>query len=145
MKTLVNCTPREFLRQTGRIKKSAEKWLTLTEIGKIRQRKPVYETVEKGASAEERKAVIERNAEKEREQAAKNISAILDAILEDHPDETLELLSLCCFIEPEDIDNHTTKEYLRAAVEIINDPDVLSFFTSLMQLVQTNTPSASKA
>ena len=143
MKSLANCKPSEFLKQTNRIRKSVEKWLTDTDIMNIRKRLPTYETAEKGISAEERKALVERNAEREREQAKKNISAMLDAILEEHPDETLEVLALCCFVEPEDADNHSVKEYIGVLSELLNDKDVLAFFTSLARLAQTNTESAS--
>ena len=143
MKSLANCKPSEFLRQTNRIRKSVEKWLTDTDIMNIRKRLPEYEIAAKGASAEERKALVERNAEKEQEQIKKNVSAILDAVLEDHPDETLEVLALCCFVEPEDADNHSVKEYIAVLSELLNDKDVLGFFTSLARLAQTNTANAS--
>ena len=143
MKSLANCTPREFLKQTNRIKKSVEKWLTVTDIMNIRKRMPEYETAEKGITAEERKALVQRNAEKEQEQAKKNLSAMLDAILEEHPDETLEVLGLCCFVEPEDVDNHEVKEYIAVLSELINDREIWSFFTSLARLAQTSTENAS--
>lgn len=145
MKSLATCKPSEFLRQTNRIRKSVEKWLTDTDIMNIRKRLPEYESAKKGASIEERKEVIERNAALEREQARKNLSAILDAILEEHPDETLEVLALCCFVEPQDADNHTVKEYIAVLSELLNDPDVIGFFTSLARLAPTSTPNASVA
>ena len=143
MKSLANCKPSEFLRQTNRIRKSVEKWLTDTDIMNIRRRLPEYETAPKGTSAEERKALVERNVALEQEQIKKNVSAILDAVLEEHPDETLEVLALCCFVEPEDADNHPIKEYIGVLSELLNDKEVLSFFTSLARLAQTDTANAS--
>ena len=32
MKNLANCTPREFLKQTYRLKKCVEKWLQETDL-----------------------------------------------------------------------------------------------------------------
>lgn len=145
LKTLATCKPSEFLRQTNRIKKSVEKWLTDTDILNIRKRLPALEIVPKDASEEDRKAIFERNKKVSEEQAKKNISAMLDAILEDHPDETLELLGLCCFVEPEDIDNHPMSAYLTAFNSLINDEAVISFFTSLASLARTNTSKASRA
>ena len=136
LKTLANCKPSEFLVQTNKIRKSAEKWLTATDIMNIRRRLPVFETIDKNAPAPERAAVIARNADAKREQAKKNLSAMLDAILDDHPAETLELLALLCFVEPENVDDHPMKEYLSAFAELISDKDVLSFFTSLTSLGQ---------
>ena len=40
MKTLANCTPREFLKQTNKIKNAAKDWLTKTDIQGIRSRLP---------------------------------------------------------------------------------------------------------
>lgn len=145
LKTLATCKPSEFLRQTNRIKKSAEKWLTDTDILNIRKRMPVLEIVPKDGTEEERKAVFNRNKAVAAEQAKKNISAMLDAVLEEHPEETLELLALCCFVEPENVDDHTVGEYLTAFNSLINDKAVLDFFTSLATLGQTHTSVVSRA
>lgn len=138
MKNLANCKPSEFLRQTNLIRKAVAKWLTDTDIINIRRRVPKYETAAPGASAEDRAAIIKRNAELQREQNRTNIEAILDAMLEDHPDETLEILALCCFIDPSHVDDHSISEYLSALNDIISDEAVIGFFTSLVQLGQTN-------
>ena len=127
MKNLANCKPSEFLRQTNRIRKSVSKWLTDTDIINIRKRMP---EIPSDATDEERKEALDK-------QASKNFSAILDSILDDHPDETLELLALMCFVEPEDIDNHEVTEYLDSYQELIGNKSVINFFTSLMQLVET--------
>lgn len=131
-KNLSNCKPSEFLRQTNRIKKSVENWLTLTKIMEIRQRMPEYA---EDATAEEIEAA-------KQEQMKNNLTAIFDAILDEHPDETLEVMALCCFIEPEDADNHPVSEYLESMSELLNDSAVLGFFTSLIRLNRTVTPSA---
>ena len=64
LKTLVNCKPSEFLKQTNRIKKSAEKWLTDTDILNIRKRLPALEIIPETATPEERKAIFNRNKER---------------------------------------------------------------------------------
>ncbi len=145
LKTLANCKPSEFLRQTNRIKKSVEKWLTDTDIMNIRKRLPALEAVPIEASVEERAEIVGRNKKAREDQAKRNISAMLDAILDEHPDETLEVLALCCFVEPENVDNYPMSAYLDAFNSLINDKAVIGFFTSLVSLVQTNTLSASKA
>ena len=121
MKNLANCTPREFLRQTNRVRKAVAKWLSLTEIGKIRRTLP---PIPEDASDEEKQALI-------KEQAVKNANKILDIIMDEHPDETVELLALLCFVEPDDVDNHKMSEYLGAFNELINDSEVVGFFISL--------------
>ena len=112
MKNLANCTPREFLRQTNRIRKAAARWLEGTDALAIRRR---------GAG----------EGESGIEQAARNLRDILEAALEKCPDETAELLGLMCFIEPEELDQHSMAELLTSATELLNSPEVADFFTSL--------------
>lgn len=126
MKNLANCKPTEFLVQTNKIRKSVEKWLTLTGIPDIRKNVP---PLKEGQTKEERKAELEK-------QAKENLSKIFDAILEEHPQETVELMGLMCFVEPEDVDNHPMSFYLESVAEIMNDEAVLGFFTSLVNLGQ---------
>ena len=76
----------------------------------------------------------EERAEVRKEQMRKNLSAIFDAVLEDHPAETLEIIALACFVEPEHVDDHHMSLYLQNIGEIIADESVLSFFTSLASL-----------
>lgn len=129
MKTLANCTPREFLAQTHRISKRTSTWLSKTQILEIRKNQP---TITPDMTPEE--------AEQARQdQVRKNLTDILDRMLGDYPDETAELLGLLCFIEPEDLDNHRMVEILAAATELINCPEVIGFFTSLMRLGQGST------
>lgn len=128
MKNLANCKPSEFLAQTNKIRKSVDKWLTDTDIMNIRKRMP---EVSEHASKKDKDNAL-------REQAKKNFNAILDAMLDEHPDETLEVLALICFVEPEDFDNHTVSEYLSSITEMINDEAVVGFFTSLVRLGNMN-------
>ena len=134
MKTLATCSPLEFLVHTNKIRRSVESWLTLTKVMEIRKRLP---ELPQGAKPEDIKKARQ-------EQAKKNFSAILDSILEEHPQETAELLGLLCFIEPEDLENHSMLEIISAVNELIPSPEVLSFFTSLTQLVQTVTSDTAK-
>lgn len=137
-KNLVTCKPTEFLRQTNRIRKSAEKWMKATNVIEIRKRKPEgLQTIYKDMPKEEVMEISRRNAKLIAEQSRVNLRDILTAAMEDHPDETLELLALACFVEPEDIDNHRVSFYLANLSDILADEDVLSFFTSLAQLEQT--------
>ena len=135
MKNLANCKPSEFLQQTNRIRKSVSKWLTDTDILNIRQRMP---NISDDATQEERKKAMEG-------QAKENLNLMLDAILEEHPEETLELLALLCFVEPKDVDKHSVTEYLESFEELISNKAVLSFFTSLMRLANTTTSTVPEA
>ena len=135
-KNLANCTPREFLIQTNRIRKSVEKWLKATDIVNIRKNVPKLD-IPDDATAEETAEIMDKHKEELSRAARKNISDMLDSIMEKHPDETLEVLALACFVEPKDIDKYKITEYLANITEIINDEAVLSFFTSLTRLGQT--------
>lgn len=124
MKNLANCKPSEFFVQSNKIRKSVAKWLTVTDIHNIRKRLPEYTD---DMDAEKRAEV--RNA-----QMKQNLSAILDAMLEEHPMETLEVMALACFIDPKEADDHPMSEYFKSVGEMIADEGVLSFFTSLVSL-----------
>ncbi len=124
MKNLANCKPSEFFAQTNKIRKSVNKWLTETDIINIRRRMPI---IPDDASEEDRRKAL-------REQAEENFNSILDAIFDEHPMETLELLALLCFVEPKDVDKYEISEYSSAIAELIGDENVINFFMSLMKL-----------
>lgn len=139
MKNLANCTPTEFVTQTVKIKKVVKDWMDATKIMEILKTQPKYITLEAGASAEKRAEVIRKNAEIEQAQNRKNASRIFDAALEENPTKTLELMALCCFVEPSEVDSHPIGWYLTAINELINDENVMSFFSLLAQWGQKNT------
>lgn len=128
LKNLANCKPIEFLRQTNRIKKAVGKWLTINEIISIRKQMP---KLDEAMTKQQREEAV-------RKQSMENLSMILDNCLDKHPEETLEVIALCCFVEPEDANNHPMGVYLKAIAEMIADESVISFFTSLARLEQTN-------
>lgn len=136
VKTLANCSEVEFLRQTNKIRHSVQKWITVTDIQNIRKRLPELETIPADADDEIKEQLREKNEQLRQEQASKNFDAILDAMLEDHPEETAEIIKLCCFVDPEDKSKHITY-YLGAFAQMMKDNDVIDFFTSLLNLVQT--------
>lgn len=131
MKNLANCTPREFLVQTNKIRKKVSDWLTLTGIMEIRKRLPVIPV---DASIEDRHKAMA-------DQSRKNLSAMFDAIFDEHPEESAELLGMLCFIEPEDLDNYKMADLFGAFNELLNCEEVVGFFTSLMRLVTSDTSS----
>lgn len=145
IKTIANCKPTEFLKQTNKIKKAVESWLTATDIMAIFKRKAPVEIIRENATDEEKAEITARNVEAGRKQMAQNISDILDAVMEEHPEETIRVLALCCFIEPERADDYKVSYYLKAFTSLIADKDVLDFFTSLAQLGQMNISDVSKA
>lgn len=135
MKNLANCKPSEFLAQSNEIRKAVSEWLTLTDILNIRQQKPKFEI---DMTDEERERLTA-------EQVQKNLNEMLDQILEEHAEETLNVLALMCFVDPKDVDEHPMDEYIEAFNELINNQTVINFFVSLARLGQTNTSGVRKA
>lgn len=144
MKNLANCTPKEFLVQTNRIRKKAEKWLKDIDLAGIRAKAPVLEEIRDGMTESEIADVMASNKKLLQEQALSNFSEILDGMLEKDVDGTLELLALVNFVDPKDVDNHSMAEYLQNVTELIQDEAVIGFFTSLMRLVQSNSSNVAK-
>lgn len=136
MKNLANCKPSEFLRQTSRIRKAVANWLTVTEIMEIRKRLPKLVRVTDDMDEAQ---VAAENRRRTQEQIRKNAMDILAAVLDDHPDETLEILALLCFVEPEQVDDHSVEEYLEAFTELISNQTVINFFGSLARLERLDT------
>lgn len=124
MKNLANCKPSEFLRQTNKIRHYVQKWMDITDIPNIRKRLP---QIPEGATEEERKKLI-------REQSMKNMSAMFDAALEEHPEETMGVLALACFIPAEEAESHPMEDYLISLSELMESEGAIRFFTSLVSL-----------
>lgn len=134
MKNLANCPPIEFLKQTNKIKAAAKDWLEKTKIQEIRARVP---DLPDSMTKEEKKKAIQK-------QAMQNLMDILDSVLGEHPEETVNILALVCFVEPEDANNHSMGEYLGCIADVLSDDNVASFFVSLASLSQKNTSAPAK-
>jgi hypothetical protein len=126
IKTLANCKPSEFMKQTNKIKRQVEQWLTDTDIMNIRKKLP---TIPEGATEYERKTLL-------KEQSMKNLSEILDSALEEHTDETLAILALCCFVPVEKADTKSIDFYMTAISDMMESEAVARFFTLLVRLGQ---------
>lgn len=136
MKNLANCTPVEFLKQTNKIRHSVETWIRDTGILDIRKQTPTLVEIKDSMTDDERKAAESENADRMKKQLRKNVSDMLDKALDENAEKTIEVLALMCFIDPKDANTVKPTEYLKAATEILQDEDVLDFFTSLMRLEQ---------
>ena len=138
MKNLANCTPREFFAQSVKIKRSVEEWLDVTNLMDLRKTKPANLIKLDGLSGDEKAKAIEENKRLWKEQTKKNLSTLFDKMLDENAEKTIEVMALCCFVDPADIDNHTMSEFFKAIGELISDEGVTSFFISLVQLGQTD-------
>lgn len=136
-KNLANCKPSEFMAQCGRVAKSVEKWLEVTDVMNIRRKVPKMMPIPEDATPEKTKEIMDEYKLTLQKAAKDNIGEIINSVMIDHPQETLELLALLCFVEPENVDDHSISFYLANLAELLNDKDVISFFSSLMRLEQT--------
>jgi enamine deaminase RidA (YjgF/YER057c/UK114 family) len=136
IKTLATCDEIEFLRQTNKIRKAVQHWLTVTEIQKLRSRLPELEIAPKDATKEQREAIAAKNDELTKKQALENLDAMLDAMLEDHPEETAEIMKLCCFVDPADKTSHHISFYMQAFTEMLQNEAVIGFFISFANVAK---------
>lgn len=126
MKTLANCAPVEFLRQTNKIRHSAGELLKKSGVLEIRKRQPAFTGDE---TEEERK-------EKINDQAKRNLDEMLDLLLETDPEGTVKLMGLVCFMEPDEALAANGMELFGAAMEVLGSKPALGFFSSLMRLAR---------
>lgn len=125
-KNLANCNLKEFMVQTRLIKHQVEKWLTDTDIMNIRKNLP---DIPDDVDDEEKKKLL-------REQGLKNFSAMFDAIFDEHPDETITLIALLCFVPLSEVEEHPMTYYMQSITEMLNDKTVWDFFISLAVLAR---------
>ena len=126
MKTLANCAPVEFLRQTNKIRHQAGALLKKSGVLEIRKQQPSFT----GQETEEEKK------EKITSQAKKNLDEMMDALLEKDPESTVQLLGMLCFMEPEEALAANGMERFNVAMELLNSKAVLGFLSSLMNLAR---------
>lgn len=122
MKTLANCTPREFMRQTVKLRKPFSEWLEKTGISEFRKRRP--EGLDEMAVDEQTKALTL--------QSRRNLQDMLFTAFEKDEEGTLNVLALCCFVEPEQADEYTMAEYIKAVLDMLNNEVVRDFFMLFM-------------
>lgn len=138
MKNLATCKPSEFVAQTARIKNAIANWIDAIDLMAIRATKPQYKVIPFDATPEERAQVIKDNALIQQKQTMANLNKILDNMLAVHPQETLNVLALCCFVEPEHIDDHTMDEYMQCIIDMVQNKAVMNFFSLLARLQAKN-------
>ena len=135
MKNLANCKPAEFLVQTNKIRKAVSKWLKDTNVLEIRKRQPAnLVEITDTMTDEEKETAQNANEIATREQTHQNLSDMLDAALESNPQETMNLIAMICFVDPEHVDEYKPTAYLKEIAQVLADEDVIDFFMSLMRL-----------
>ena len=134
LKTIANLKGAEFLKAVNRSRHAVEKLLKTTNAVGIWKTMPTFE----GNETEDEKLELIKA------QVKRNLSDVLDSLLETNAEETYEcIMSLCIFENPapepdgesqsEDTPEPDGIDLLMAALDIISDERVLSFFAKLMK------------
>lgn len=134
MKNLATCKPTEFVAQTAKIKGAVKNWMDVIDLVNVRAIQPQYIPYPLDATVEQKAAIRSKNAEIRQKQAMENLNKILDNMLVMHPEETLNVLALCCFVEPEHVDDYTMNDYLECIMEMMQCKGVIDFFSFLAQI-----------
>lgn len=130
MKTIAQLTGVDFLRQCNKIRYGVDAVMKNTKVLDIRKKKP---TLTGNETEEEVKKKYD-------EQARKNVSEMLDVMLDKKPEETMKLLSLLVVLD-EGEEEPSGLELLMTGIEVLSDKRVMDFLLSLMQLGDHNTAS----
>lgn len=123
MRGITELETREFLKQLNEIRKVADECITEIGIAEIRKRLPVLTGNETEAEKQE----------KVTQQAKKNISAMLDSALEQHPEATERLLETLLVYDPGEKHLTGAKFVSRALRELMDDA-VIDFLLSAAKL-----------
>lgn len=129
MKNLATCSPTEFFTQTVAIRHAAAEWFAGTNILGIRKKMP---KLPEDLSDEDRQDALTK-------QAKENALEIFHAVFEDHPEETIKLMALACFVDPEHVDDYRMEDYVTAIMDMIESPAVVRFFSYVVRSVLKNT------
>ena len=120
MKTIANLSGVEFLRAINRTRHAVEKLMKVTDVLAIWKKNPTF----KGDETAEEMHEIQRS------QIKKNLSDILDSLLEKHPEETYECIMALC-VREEGEPEPDGIELVMAAFNLISDKRVVDFLLQL--------------
>lgn len=120
MKTIANLSGVEFLRAINRTRHAVEKLMKTTDVLNIWKKNPTFKGDE----------TPEEMQEKQRNQIKSNLSDILDALLEKHPEETYECIMALC-VREEGEPEPDGIELVMAAFNLISDKRVVDFLLQL--------------
>ena len=134
MKNLATCKPSEFIGQTARIKDAVANWVDAIDLIKIRSTQPNLKEIPLDATEEQAAEIKKVNADILHKHAMSNINKLLDKMLVEHPKETLDIIALTCFVEPEHVDDYPISDYLSCIMDMLQDKTVMNFFSLLAQL-----------
>lgn len=135
LKNLSNCSPREFLVQTNKIRILAKDFIDETDIFNIKTKWITQEV--KDADNKNKENIIKKNI-------INSFDEILANLLEKNVDKTTALLCYCCFVEPENESKYEMADLLESIGLMCTDKRVIGFFTTLIKSLPTNTSKVAK-
>ena len=127
MKTIATLKGADFLRACNKVRYIAQEMLAETKVLDIRKRMPILDI---NMTEDERKAALDK-------QSKKNLSDMLDRLLEEKPEETYKLLQ-AMIIPDEDDGELDGIDLMCAALELISEPKVINFLSTWAKLALRN-------
>lgn len=122
MKTIANCSLKEFLMQVNKIRHEVTELYDVMNVKEIRAKIPKLT----GNETEEEKTQIIKK------QMRENVSEILDNCLEKNVDLTVKVIGLCCFKSEKEAEKMEVSEFYDVVFELIGSKRVIDFFTKLV-------------
>ena len=135
-KNLLNCKPSEALAQMWKVAEIASPWLAATKIFEIKKPIPPekFKVVPENGTEEEKRIANAYNNNVARAEVKKRLFEMLQVMLKDNAQQTLELIAVANFVEPEDIDEYDFADFLEPISEMISDQRLVNFFISAARL-----------
>lgn len=130
-KTLANCRAAEFLRQANKIRKVAKEYYDALNISGIRDR-----LASKYAAQDE--------AGKETT-AHEFVSEILDAVLDENAEKTVEIIGMVAFLEPDEAQELEPAEMFDILFNCLTSERTMDFFIKMASLGGKDTESILQA
>lgn len=134
MKTIASLNGVEFLKAVNRSRHAAEKFIKTTGVVGIWKKMPAHipEKPTEDMDDETKERIEQQRIAAVKAQMKRNLSEILDTVLDTHAEETMKFIMALCVVEdgapePDGI------ELMMAALDIISDDRVLDFFGKLMK------------
>lgn len=120
MRTIANLSGVEFLRAINKTRHAAEKLMKTTDVLGIWKKMPVFSGNE----------TDEQRQEMARDQIKRNLSTILDTLLDTHAEETFEFIMAMCILDENEPEPDGITLFSKG-VEILADQRVLDFLFKL--------------
>lgn len=132
MKTLANCTPKEFAVQTAKIAASVRKYADGIRVIQQKLPKPPEAPGENATNEE-----LTAYAEKIRAAGIDNFMEILSWCMETNADATMELCGAVCFMDGETfaaLDPADGEDGIAAVLDVLCSERALRFFSTLLRM-----------